>query len=81
MRLWGGRFGDGPDEQMADFTRSIEVDRELAHDDILGSVAHVHGLGRRRAQADHQSAFPRAHLLHQHVQAPGRGPLREAARA
>ena len=41
MRLWGGRFGDGPDARMADFTRSIEVDAELALDDIAGSIAHV----------------------------------------
>ncbi|HEX7473357.1 MAG TPA: argininosuccinate lyase [Candidatus Limnocylindrales bacterium] len=46
MRLWGGRFNEVNDPRVADFTRSIEVDRELALDDILGSVAHVHGLGR-----------------------------------
>jgi argininosuccinate lyase len=46
MRLWGGRFGDGPDPRMADFTRSIEVDAELALDDLAGSIAHVRGLGR-----------------------------------
>jgi argininosuccinate lyase len=46
MRLWGGRFGDGPDPRMADFTRSIEVDAELALDDIAGSIAHVRGLAR-----------------------------------
>jgi argininosuccinate lyase len=46
MRLWGGRFGDGPDERMANFTRSIEVDAELALDDIAGSIAHVRGLAR-----------------------------------
>ncbi len=46
MRLWGGRFGDGPDARMADFTRSIEVDAELALDDIAGSIAHVRGLAR-----------------------------------
>jgi argininosuccinate lyase len=46
MRLWGGRFGDGPDARMADFTRSVEIDRELALDDIAGSIAHVLGLGR-----------------------------------
>ena len=46
MRLWGGRFGDGPDARMADFTRSIEVDSELALDDIAGSIAHVRGLAR-----------------------------------
>jgi len=46
MRLWGGRFGDGPDSRMADFTRSIDVDAELALDDIAGSIAHVRGLAR-----------------------------------
>jgi argininosuccinate lyase len=46
MRLWGGRFGEGPDARMADFTRSIEVDSALALDDIAGSIAHVRGLGR-----------------------------------
>ncbi len=46
MRLWGGRFGDGPDSRMSDFTRSIEVDAELALDDLAGSIAHVRGLAR-----------------------------------
>jgi argininosuccinate lyase len=46
MRMWGGRFDEGPDARMADFTRSIEVDAELALDDIAGSIAHVRGLGR-----------------------------------
>jgi argininosuccinate lyase len=46
MRLWGGRFSEDSDPRAADFTRSIDIDRELAGDDIEGSVAHVHGLGR-----------------------------------
>jgi argininosuccinate lyase len=46
MRLWGGRFGEESDRRVADFTRSIDVDRELAADDIGGSIAHVRGLGR-----------------------------------
>ncbi|MEX1172204.1 MAG: argininosuccinate lyase [Chloroflexota bacterium] len=46
MRLWGGRFAEENDQRVADFTRSIEVDRELAADDIAGSIAHVRGLGR-----------------------------------
>ena len=46
MRMWGGRFDEGPDARMADFTRSIDVDSELALDDIAGSIAHVRGLGR-----------------------------------
>ena len=46
MRLWGGRFSEENDQRAADFTRSIELDRELAADDIAGSIAHVRGLGR-----------------------------------
>src|SRR5215210_3804306 len=44
MRLWGGRFGEDNDARVADFARSIEIDAELALDDIRGSIAHVHGL-------------------------------------
>ncbi len=46
MRLWGGRFEESSDARVADFTRSIDLDGELAIDDIVGSIAHVHGLGR-----------------------------------
>ncbi|HEX2756085.1 MAG TPA: argininosuccinate lyase, partial [Candidatus Limnocylindrales bacterium] len=46
MRLWGGRFATDSDEQVAAFGRSIEIDAEMALDDLDGSVAHVRGLGR-----------------------------------
>jgi argininosuccinate lyase len=46
MRVWGGRFAEANDERVAAFTRSIEVDRELAADDLAGSIAHVRGLAR-----------------------------------
>ena len=46
MRLWGGRFDEAGDQRVADYTRSIEIDAELALDDLAGSVAHVRGLGR-----------------------------------
>src|SRR4026208_329580 len=46
MQLWGGRFGEENDPRVADFTRSIEIDAELALDDLRGSMAHVRGLGR-----------------------------------
>ena len=46
MRLWGGRFAADNDEQVAAFGRSIEVDAEMALDDLDGSIAHVRGLGR-----------------------------------
>lgn len=44
MKAWGGRFSDEPAADAADFGRSIEVDAELALDDITGSIAHVDGL-------------------------------------
>ena len=56
MRLWGGRFEGTTDERVADFTRSIELDRALAMDDIAGSIAHVHGLGRAGLLADDEVA-------------------------
>ncbi len=46
MRLWGGRFEGTTDERVAEFNRSIDFDGALALDDIAGSIAHVHGLGR-----------------------------------
>ncbi|MDH4143124.1 MAG: argininosuccinate lyase, partial [Chloroflexota bacterium] len=46
MRLWGGRFSEANDQRVADFTRSVELDRELAAEDLAGSIAHVHGLER-----------------------------------
>ena len=46
MKAWGGRFSQAPDARAADFGRSIEVDSELALDDLTGSRAHVRGLAR-----------------------------------
>jgi argininosuccinate lyase len=46
LQLWGGRFSEPTDARVAEFTRSVDVDQELALDDLAGSIAHVHGLGR-----------------------------------
>jgi len=46
MRMWGGRFSGETDPVVADATRSVDVDRLLAIDDLAGSIAHVHGLER-----------------------------------
>jgi argininosuccinate lyase len=46
MRLWGGRFSEENDERVVAFTRSIDLDRDLAADDIAGSIVHVRGLER-----------------------------------
>src|SRR3954453_20556906 len=56
MRLWGGRFAEENDRRVADFTRSIELDRELAADDIAGSIAHVRALGRAGLLTDDEVA-------------------------
>jgi argininosuccinate lyase len=52
MRLWGGRFSEDNDARVADFSRSVELDRALAADDIVGSIAHVRGLGRAGVLTD-----------------------------
>jgi argininosuccinate lyase len=52
MRLWGGRFATDSDEQVAAFGRSIEIDVEMALDDLDGSIAHVRGLGRAGILSD-----------------------------
>ena len=44
------------DERVAEFTRSIEVDAELAADDLAGSIAHVRGLGRAGLLTDDEVA-------------------------
>lgn len=44
MKAWGGRFSAEPDADAAAFGRSIDVDAELAIDDIAASLAHVAGL-------------------------------------
>ena len=54
MRLWGGRFSEANDARVEAFTSSIEIDRELAADDLAGSIAHVRGLGRAGLLTDAQ---------------------------
>ncbi len=39
--MWGGRFASGPAEIMEEINASIDFDRELAPQDIAGSLAHV----------------------------------------
>src|SRR5687768_9549810 len=42
---WGGRFTAATDELVEAFTSSIEGDRNIAIDDVDGSVAHATMLG------------------------------------
>jgi argininosuccinate lyase len=46
VTLWQGRLGDGMAPEVADLSVSAGFDRELAPDDLIGSRAHVRGLGR-----------------------------------
>ena len=43
--LWHGRFSCGPAEELLAFTESLSFDKRLWKDDIVGSLAHVKGLG------------------------------------
>jgi argininosuccinate lyase len=44
--LWGGRFAAAPDAALAALSKSTQFDWRLADDDLTGSVAHAHVLGR-----------------------------------
>ncbi|HVB94467.1 MAG TPA: argininosuccinate lyase, partial [Acidimicrobiales bacterium] len=46
MTLWHGRLTGGTAEEVMAFSASLHYDRELAADDLVGSRAHVRGLGR-----------------------------------
>ena len=47
MELWGGRFTSAPSEMALAFGASIDVDRRLYRQDILGSMAHCRMLARQ----------------------------------
>jgi len=40
-KMWGGRFETGPAEIMEEINASIDFDRELAPQDVAGSLAHA----------------------------------------
>jgi argininosuccinate lyase len=44
-KLWGGRFTKKTDQLVEEYTASITFDKELAEEDIQGSLAHVTMLG------------------------------------
>src|ERR1700728_915377 len=46
-KMWGGRFGSGPDPIMEDINVSIDVDRHLYRQDIAASKAHVAMLAKK----------------------------------
>src|ERR1700747_44700 len=46
-KMWGGRFGEGPDAIMEEINVSIDVDRHLYAQDIAASKAHAAMLADR----------------------------------
>ena len=46
-RMWGGRFGDKPDEILEAINASIDFDRALYAQDVAGSKAHVSMLAKQ----------------------------------
>jgi argininosuccinate lyase len=46
-KLWGGRFTKKTDQLVEEYTASITFDKELAEEDIEGSLAHVTMLGKQ----------------------------------
>src|SRR5262245_53868825 len=41
QQMWGGRFAAKPDAAMQAINASIDVDKRLWHEDIMGSKAHA----------------------------------------
>src|SRR3954449_8125079 len=46
MKLWGGRFEEGPSEVFERFSGSLHFDKRLIFADIRGSQAFARALGR-----------------------------------
>ena len=46
-KLWGGRFTKQTDRLVEEYTASITFDKELAEEDIEGSLAHAAMLGKQ----------------------------------
>ncbi|MGH9030215.1 MAG: argininosuccinate lyase, partial [Acidimicrobiales bacterium] len=63
MTLWEGRLGGTAEEVLA-FTASITFDKRLATDDLVGSRAHVKGLGRAGILNDGEVSILLAALDH-----------------
>jgi argininosuccinate lyase len=54
MTLWHGRLSGGTADVVMDYSVSLHYDRQLAHDDLTGSRAHVRGLGRGGLLSEHE---------------------------
>ena len=47
MSLWDARFKKAADQRLNDFNSSISVDHRMYAQDIKGSIAHAHMLGKQ----------------------------------
>lgn len=47
MELWGGRFEGGMSDFALKWGASLETDKLMARQDVAGSIAHAHMLGRQ----------------------------------
>ncbi|MEE0026495.1 MAG: argininosuccinate lyase, partial [Atopobiaceae bacterium] len=52
MALWGGRFEGGVDAFTQEFGASLEVDKNMAQQDIRGSIAHATMLAEQGVISD-----------------------------
>ena len=52
MALWGGRFEKGVDQFTQEFGASLEVDKNMAQQDVAGSRAHARMLARQGIISD-----------------------------
>ena len=46
--LWGGRFGEGASSLTQSYTASIDIDKRLYEEDILGSIVHTQMLVKQK---------------------------------
>src|SRR3984893_6297254 len=55
-KMWGGRFGEGPDAVMDEINASIDFDRHLYRQDIAASKAHAAMLAKQGIISTHDAA-------------------------
>lgn len=55
MKLWGGRFSQDMNDQVFEFTASMNVDSRLWSVDIQGSIAHALMLGKQKILTDSEA--------------------------
>lgn len=55
VRLWGGRFADGPSDALAALSASVHFDWRLAPYDIAGSRAHARALNKAGLLTDDEA--------------------------